>query len=79
MSNLDKIDHQEILEEATAYTGLSNFGPNSHLQGLERLCWSLNYEADLNDIGRSAQISRITGLLVNRLLLEEDFKKRFIR
>ena len=78
MSNLDKIDHQEILEEAISFTGLSDFGPNSHLQGLERLCWSLNYEADLNDIGRSAQISRITGLLVNRLLLEEDFKKNSI-
>ena len=78
MSNLDKINHQKILEEAISLTGLSDFGPNSHLQGLERLCWSLNYEANLNDIGKSAQVLRITGLLVNRLLLEEDFKKNSI-
>lgn len=74
MNNQNLINYQNILEEAMVISGLDDFGDLPHMQGLQELCWSLNHEANLNDIGRMAQVSRITGILLNRLRLEEDFK-----
>tara|TARA_B110000014_G_scaffold264187_1_gene263908 strand:- start:8244 stop:9398 length:1155 start_codon:yes stop_codon:yes gene_type:complete len=72
------LSHNFLLDQASSLVGLSNFGDTIHLEGLEQLCWSLNEEANLNDVGHASQISRITGILVNRLLLEEDFKNNSI-
>ena len=62
MNNQNLINYQNILEEARVISGLDDFGDLTHMQGLQELCWSLNHEANLNDIGRMAQVSRITGI-----------------
>jgi hypothetical protein len=59
-----------LLEAAAAETGLTDFGPDDFVARLEVLCRSLRDESGLNDAGRLAQSMLLTGLLRNRLLLQ---------
>ncbi|MDP3859465.1 MAG: sulfotransferase [Stagnimonas sp.] len=53
--------------------GLSHFGLPDHRPGLERLCASLNTEANLSDFGRGLLQQKIVEMLVNRLRIEHWF------
>ncbi len=62
----------EVLMTAAAdETGLDRFGSEDFVERLEILCWSLRNEARLNDAGLLAQSLLLTGLLRNRLLVED--------
>jgi len=60
-----------LKEAATGETGLSDFGPTDFVDRLGILCGSLQEEARLNHAGVLAQSVFLTGLLRNRLLLED--------
>jgi hypothetical protein len=59
------------MEAAAAQTGLDDFGPGDFVDRLDVLCRALRTEARLNDAGVMAQHTLITGLLRNRLLIED--------
>jgi len=56
---------------AVEETGLGDFGPGDFVERLEVLCRALRDEANLNNAGLLAQSLLLTGLLRNRLLLED--------
>src|ERR1700735_4343939 len=60
-----------LMESAVAATGLKDFGPPDFALRLDVLCRSLREEAGLNAAGKLAQSTLLTGLLRNRLLLED--------
>ncbi len=62
---------ETLMATAAAETGLSDFGPGDFVHRLEVLCRALQDEADLNPAGLLAQSLLLTGLLRNRLLLED--------
>jgi hypothetical protein len=62
---------EALMATAVAETGLSDFGPDDFVERLDVLCRSLGQEGRLNDAGMLAQALLITGLLRNRLLLED--------
>jgi hypothetical protein len=62
---------ETLMAAAVEETGLSRFGPDDFVERLEVLCQALRHEARLNDAGLLAQSLLLTGLLRNRLLLED--------
>jgi hypothetical protein len=60
-----------LIDAAMSETGLSEFGPDDFASRLDVLCASLREEARLNNAGMLSQSMLITGLLRNRLLLED--------
>jgi len=66
----------DLLNAARRSTGLSDFGDDDFREPLRRLLSCLETEADLTLLGRVAARRDLTGLLISRLLLEED-RKRF--
>lgn len=67
-------DHEELLREAQAETGLRDFGDESFLEGLEILVRSLHKEARLNAMGERALRRRIVGHLKQRLQVEDWYR-----
>ena len=65
------LEPDALMGEAVAETGLDDFGPDDFVPRLHVLCRSLREEARLNDAGVLAQAVLVTGLLRNRLLLED--------
>lgn len=61
-----------LLEAARQRTGLSDFGEGHFMTGLQRLCQSLEEDANLNDYGRLLCSGQITNQLANRLLLQRE-------
>ena len=68
------INYRELIKKASKLTNLKDFGDPLHLNGLEKLCYSLQEEAQLNTIGKIAQHSRLSGILINRLRFQKDLK-----
>jgi PAS domain-containing protein len=60
-----------LMSTAVAETGLTDFGPDDFVERLEVLCWALRHEGHLNRAGLLAQSVLLTGLLRNRLLVED--------
>ena len=60
-----------LMTSAVEQTGLDDFGPDDFVDRLDILCRSLRGEARLNNAGILAQSMFLTGLLRNRLLLED--------
>jgi hypothetical protein len=60
-----------LIDAAVSETGLSEFGPDDFVSRLDVLCRSLREEARMNNAGLLAQSMLLTGLLRNRLLLED--------
>jgi hypothetical protein len=60
-----------LMESAMTATGLEDFGSRDFVDRLEVLCRSLRDEARLNNAGVLAQSMMLSGLLRNRLLLED--------
>lgn len=69
------LNTNKMLQEATDRTGLADFGDDSFRKPLDVLVSALNNEANLNDAGVLGQQMRITELLVNRLQVEEWFRR----
>jgi len=67
--------HDELLAEASAETGLADFGEDSFREGLERLVRALRTEADLNAAGQTALHKLIVGLLAQRLQIEDWYRR----
>jgi hypothetical protein len=57
----------ELLDEASAATGLDDFGPDDFREGLAVYCAALAAEARLNDVGRLAIRAALASNLTNRL------------
>jgi Sulfotransferase family len=65
------LEPDALMGAVVAETGLGDFGPDDFVPRLDVLCRSLREEARLNDAGLLAQAVLVTGLLRNRLLLED--------
>jgi LPS sulfotransferase NodH len=61
-----------LMAGARQATGLEDFGPVSFVEPLERLCASINEDADLNPYGRLLMAGVIRNQLGNRLLLQRE-------
>src|SRR5258708_16396455 len=67
---------QDLMAEATAQTGLDDFGDDSFREGLEILVRSLRDEARLNAVGEAFLYPRIVGHLAQRLQVEDWYRRR---
>ena len=65
------LDAKQLLGEAKKITGLSFLGNPLFEEGFNKLVYSINNEADLNDIGIQAQHHRLIGVLSNMLRIED--------
>jgi hypothetical protein len=61
-----------FVEQATAATGLDDFGEDSWREGLQRLLASIEAEADINDLGRTILEGDIATQLAIRLGIVEE-------
>jgi hypothetical protein len=68
-------DVRALLDDARAVDGLSDFGDESYREPLERLLWSLEHEADLNEVGRGVLRQRLVDILSTRLRVEAYFER----
>jgi hypothetical protein len=66
---------QQLLDEATARTGLRDLGDDWFLPTLERLVQSIDRESTLTDEGRTGAQERYIRVLCNRLRFVEDQKR----
>jgi hypothetical protein len=64
-----------LMDDARAQTGLSDFGPPTFMEGLERLLASLAADAPFEEADRMRATSLILRRLVNRLRIEAWFKE----
>ena len=76
MSVEPRFELQALLDEACRQAGgLSDFGDASFREGLDVLCRSLEAEANLSPLGRQLLHHKFVELLVNRLRVEDYFKR----
>ena len=67
---------EELLQAARDRApGLDDFGQDNYRQALQMLCTSLNTEAKLSAAGLVMMRERLVGQLVNRLIMEDYFKR----
>ncbi len=64
-----------VVAAARATDGLADFGDDSYRQPLEKLLWSLEHEAQLNDIGRQVLRQRMVDILATRLRVQYFFQR----
>lgn len=64
-----------LLDTARERTGLDDFGSDSFLEPLDVLVGALRDEAYLNDVGEMAVSEMLLGLLVNRLQIEDWYRR----
>lgn len=69
------LERDSLLRAAENRTGLSDFGSDAFLEPLGVLLRSIEHEAELTPVGRLITRTRLVGVLSNRLLAEEAFKK----
>lgn len=69
------IDARQLIERAKEATGLSDFGGEGYLEGLEILVDSANREARLNDAGRAMFAGQAVMLLSRRLEIEDWYAR----
>ena len=65
----------QLVETAVARADSDDFGGDTWQEGLEVLVGSLSAESALNELGESAMIDQIVGLLVNRLEVEQWYAR----
>lgn len=70
-----RLDVDKLVKHARRKTGLSDFGDDGHLRALEVLVDSINDEARLTPSGLIVQRSRLAGALVQRLRIQDLFKR----
>ena len=59
-----------VVAAARAVDGLTDFCDESYQKPLEKLLWSLQHEAQLNEVGRSVLLQRIVDILTTRLRVQ---------
>jgi len=64
-----------LMEAAVAETGLDDFGDPSFVERLDVLCTALRTEAGLSPAGVAGQFATLSGLLRNRLLIEDVVRR----
>jgi hypothetical protein len=64
---MEQLRPDALLEQATAQSGLDDFGPDTYREGLDVYCESVSTEAQLNAFGAAAVPGGIVSALVNRL------------
>jgi len=64
-----------LMAAACEQTGLDAYGADDFVERLDILCRALNREANLSPAGRFAQHALLTGLLRNRLLVEDRIRR----
>ncbi len=69
MSDFD-FDPDAVVAAARAVDGLRDFGDDSYRQPLEKLLWSLQHEACLNNTGRQVLRQRMVDILATRLRVQ---------
>ncbi|MCB1855788.1 MAG: sulfotransferase [Halieaceae bacterium] len=65
-----RFDADEVVADARAVDGLHEFGDEDYREPLERILWSLEQEAQLNDVGRSVLRQRMVDILATRLRVQ---------
>lgn len=75
MDGLTPFAATALLDDASAATGLSDFGEDSFREGLDILLSSLRDEARLHDGGRAFLARRIVGHLSQRLQVEDWYRR----
>jgi hypothetical protein len=65
----------EVMDQAAAQTGLTDFGDDSFTEGLDVLLSALRNEAHLNGRGEAFLRQRIVGYLTQRLQVEDWFRR----
>jgi len=65
----------ELMDDACAQTGLTDFGDDSFREGLDILLSSLQNEAQLHDRGQAFLRQRIVGYLSQRLQVEDWYRR----
>lgn len=70
-----RYDADALIGAARAVDGLKDFGDENHREPLERLIWSLEHEAQLNDVGRAVALQRIVDILATRLRVQEYLRR----
>jgi len=75
-NKLVQLDRARLLEEAERRVALAGFGDRGFLEPLGRLLDSFENEAGLSLLGRIAARQDVLRLLVNRLQMEDDRKRR---
>ena len=65
-----------VVADACAVDGLTDFGDDSYREPLEKLLWSLEHEAQLNEIGRPVLRQRMVDILATRLRVQ-DYLQRY--
>ena len=60
-----------IRKSAEKISGLSDYGSDSYIPGLEKMCWSLENEAALNQMGRMIMHRQVSNALAGRLAVVE--------
>ena len=68
-------DPDAVVADARAVDGLSDFGDDNYRQPLEKLLWSLEHEAKLNDIGQAVLRQRVVDILSTRLRVQAYLKR----
>jgi hypothetical protein len=66
---------EPLMAGAMQQTGLDDFGSDDFVERLDVLCRALRTEAELSPAGLFAQYSMLTGLLRNRLRLEDRVRR----
>ena len=61
------LDAAQLLETAATRTGLSDFGPPTFRDGLDRIVEGIRTESQLNPMGEAAAPEVLLSYLVNRL------------
>ena len=70
-----ELSPEPLMAAASEQTGLHDFGSLDFVERLDVLCQALNTEAGLSPAGVMAQHGLISGLLRNRLLIEDRISK----
>ena len=65
----------QLVEAAVGRAGSDDFGGDTWREGLQVLVGSLSAESALNELGKSAMVDQIVGLLVNRLQVEHWYAR----
>ncbi len=69
------LDPEKLMRQASVDTGLDDFGSDYFREPLQRLCTSLEQDAELTALGRNIARSDILRLMRNRLQFVEFFKQ----
>jgi hypothetical protein len=63
-------DPDAVVAEARSVDGLDDFGDDSYREPLQRMLWSLEHEAQLNEVGRNVLRQRMVDILATRLRVQ---------